>query len=152
MSNRNYIENANYFNDRRVIASTKDKPSFDQKSMKITVAIVDDEGEEEVHELPAKFEVCSLCNGKGTHVNPSIDCNGITASEWGQWSSEEQEDYRNGAYDVSCHQCEGLRVVPSIDENKLSKDEERIFKLHLKSLEEEDDYERVCRMERIMGC
>jgi DnaJ-class molecular chaperone len=31
--------------------------------------------------MPTKVEVCSTCNGKGTHVNSAIDGNGLTHEE-----------------------------------------------------------------------
>jgi hypothetical protein len=82
---------------------------FDEKNM---VLIFEDDDENEVH-LPAVFEVCGLCGGKGSHVNPSIDSHGITSDEWERdWDDEDRESYRNGAYDVSCHRCGGARVEP----------------------------------------
>lgn len=71
------------------------------------------------HELPAKFEVCHRCRGRGTHVNPSIDGHGITAEEWDRdWSYEDRENYMSGFYDVDCHECDGLRVVAVVDEKR----------------------------------
>ena len=60
-------------------------------------------------EVPARFEVCSTCKGKGSHVNPSIDSHGITGDEWDEWGYEEQDAYMNGAYDVTCNECNGKR-------------------------------------------
>lgn len=62
--------------------------------------------------IPGKYEVCSRCEGAGTHVNPSIDGHGISAEEWAnEWDPEEREDYLRGVYDVQCEECAGLRVV-----------------------------------------
>jgi RecB family endonuclease NucS len=73
-----------------------------------------DEGEE--IELPAKYEVCSRCEGEGAHTNPNIDGNGITASEWEEdWDEESRENYMNGVYDVTCVECDGRRVVAVLD-------------------------------------
>lgn len=68
-------------------------------------------GEEIQHSLPAKFEVCTRCRGEGTHTNPSIDGNGITASEMDELGDDFREDYMDGVYDVSCSVCHGRRVV-----------------------------------------
>jgi DnaJ-class molecular chaperone len=74
-----------------------------------------DDGEEEL-ELPARYEVCGRCNGHGCHDHPAFS-NGITASEWrDEWDCESREDYLAGRYDVTCEECEGLRVVLEVDE------------------------------------
>lgn len=70
--------------------------------------------------LPLKYDVCPVCAGKGTYVNPSIDEHGITAEERDRdWSPEDWEGYMGGAYDVTCACCQGLRVVlvPALLEN-----------------------------------
>ena len=65
--------------------------------------------------IPFLWEVCETCNGKGSHVNPSIDSHGITSSEWAEWDEDEREGYFRGRYDVTCYECNGLRVVPEPD-------------------------------------
>ena len=52
-----------------------------QPKFSITVFADGVDGAELELALPAKFEVCHRCQGTGTHTNPSIDGNGITASE-----------------------------------------------------------------------
>lgn len=74
--------------------------------------------EEEV-EIPIKYEVCQTCDGKGRHVNPSIDSHGISAEEFYE-DPDFGEDYFSGVYDVPCCECGGLRVVPEIDEENAS--------------------------------
>jgi len=104
---------------------------------------------EDTYELPCKYVVCSRCNGKGTHVNPSIDGNGITSSEWAEWDDEEKDHYMSGAYDVSCEECHGLRVVPEVDA-------ERCDPVILKAYEDyvESAYDGYAEemAERRMGC
>lgn len=75
--------------------------------------------EEEV-ELPTKYAVCTRCEGKGSHVNPSIDGHGISGEEWNgpDWDDESREMYMTGGYDVACYECKGLRVVTVVDESK----------------------------------
>jgi hypothetical protein len=63
----------------------------------------------------SRFEICNTCQGRGKHVNPSIDCNGITASEWADWDEEDQERYWTGGYDVACSQCKGERVIQVLE-------------------------------------
>lgn len=60
--------------------------------------------------LPAKFVVCSRCQGKGTHVNSSIDENDMP-----DWDDESREMYLSGGYDVPCHECGSEKVVKRVD-------------------------------------
>ncbi len=69
--------------------------------------------------VPVKYAVCETCEGRGTHVNPSIDAHGIGAEEWANdWDDEEREAYHSGRYDVSCAECKGVRVVEVLDEER----------------------------------
>ncbi len=78
-----------------------------------------DEGEECEGELPARFEVCHRCEGRGNHVNPSIDGNGITSSERAEWDEDDRETYLAGGYDVTCEACAGRNVVLVVDEDAI---------------------------------
>lgn len=111
--------------DARDAAALKDKwyKSIDDQRMTAVVELpkidretgevsADDETEEVV--VTIHFEVCSLCNGKGKHVNPSIDSNGLSREDFDDDPSFE-EDYFAGAYDVPCYTCKGLRVEPVIN-------------------------------------
>ena len=67
-------------------------------------------GSPDEFDVPAKFDVCGTCDGKGSHVNPGIDSNGITSDE--MWQDPEfAEDYFRGVYDVPCYECHGRRVI-----------------------------------------
>lgn len=113
--------------------------SFDEKTMTLTV-----EGDEGEVEIPAKYEVCSTCEGKGSHVNPSIDSKGLTAEDFNE-DPEFLEEYRRGTYDVACVECKGARVVPAVDDERATKEEialaERVAKSHFDG-EVERWYER----------
>ena len=61
--------------------------------------------------MPYEYVVCPTCDGEGTHVNPSIDYNGITQDEMYDLGEEFAEAYFNGCYDVPCNECNGIRVV-----------------------------------------
>ena len=63
-----------------------------------------------------KFQLCPTCGGKGTHVNPSIDCGGITIEEFRR-DPEFFEDYMNGTYDIQCTECHGERVIQVLEYN-----------------------------------
>jgi len=91
---------------------------FDSKSNTVTLTLWNDEGDETEVSLPAKFEVCGTCQGRGSHVNPSIDSQGITQEEFNQ-DPDFEEAYFAGAYDVTCNECGGLRVTPVVDVDSL---------------------------------
>lgn len=66
-------------------------------------------------EYPATFAVCPRCDGTGTHVNPSIDANGLTCADFDEAGPQFYGDYMRGAYDVRCEECHGQRVVAVLD-------------------------------------
>jgi hypothetical protein len=74
--------------------------------------------------------VCPTCDGRGSHVDPSVDCMGISAEDFrddpdfhddyfGYDGDEDDEGNpvrkARGAYDVDCYECGGRRVVPVPD-------------------------------------
>jgi hypothetical protein len=87
--------------------------------------------------LPAKFVVCHRCAGTGSHTNPSIDGNGITASEMEEMGDDFREDYMRGVYDIACQTCQGERVISAIDEDRLNAEQRVQWAKHCK--EEEAD-------------
>ena len=91
---------------------------FDEKAMTLTI-YEDDEAE---FTVPAKYDVCGTCDGKGSHVNPSIDAHGISPEEFAE-DPDFREDYFGGAYDVACNECRGKRVVPVADEGLMTPEE-----------------------------
>ncbi len=76
--------------------------------------------DEEEHDLPAKFDVCSNCKGHGSHLNESMRNHAYSADEMAEFEEEEREEYskRGGIYDVTCETCEGKRVEKVVDEDK----------------------------------
>jgi hypothetical protein len=88
----------------------------------VLVLFEDDEAETEV---PARYEVCDTCHGKGTHVNPSIDSHGLTAEDFAE-DPDFREAYFEGRYDVLCAECGGRRVVPVVDETRATPEQERL--------------------------
>jgi len=98
--------------------------------------------------VPFSWAVCGLCDGKGRHVNPSIDCGGISGEEFDA-DPEFAECYMRGDYDVTCSECNGRRVVPEL---RAVSEAERDALRALEAQEEDDAaYERECRAERMMG-
>jgi hypothetical protein len=147
------IEDANYYNDRRVRAgeARRDSPfvSVDTGRKVAVVRLIDDDEESE-HEVPIKFEVCETCDGAGTHVNPSVDSNGLTAADFAE-DPDFAEDYISGAYDVQCYECGGHRVVPVIDEERLNDEQKELLKKLDKQNEERAASRREREAERRMG-
>lgn len=104
-----------------------------------TIRIFDYEaGDDSEIELPAKFEVCSRCDGKGTHVNPAIDGNGLTHEDFDEAGDDFREDYLAGAYDVSCELCKGKRVVAVFDRKRATPEQRRAFDRHQRASAEAD--------------
>lgn len=79
------------------------------------ITVEDDDGIE--HVLPSRFEVCDVCDGKGVHVNPNIDRNGISGEQFAD-DPDFRDDYFAGVYDVPCNRCRGKRVVAVVDETR----------------------------------
>jgi RecJ-like exonuclease len=99
-------------------------------------------------QLPSKKEICPQCHGEGTHVNPSIDGNGLTYEDFDD-DPDFYEDYYNGHYDVVCHTCNGHNVVDVLDEDKCTPEQIQAHFDHLKALWE---IEACYEAERRAGC
>jgi hypothetical protein len=115
------FEDSNYASDFRVRAGEcRTFKSINANRMLGTITVYgeDNEGDfEEDREVPIKFDVCPTCDGKGSHVNPSIDCNGLTQEDFAE-DPDFAEEYIAGRYDVPCYGCNGQRVVAVIDEDR----------------------------------
>jgi DnaJ-class molecular chaperone len=125
----------------------------------ITVTLCDDNGDEQEHILPAKNEVCSRCEGYGTHLNPSIGSHAYTAEEfYDSFDEEGREEYfrRGGIYDVTCECCKGKNVVLLVDEDacKSNPTLKPIFeaweKQEIRARREMDDWRAEQRHEAMM--
>ena len=102
------IEDRNYYNDPRVRA--RDEIWWEAISGK--TAILKERTEDGKRQSTRfEYQVCHLCEGTGTHVNPSIDSNGLTAEDFYE-DPDFFEDYRSGMYNVPCYLCSGNRVIP----------------------------------------
>lgn len=119
-------EELNYHNDPRVraldeveyfkILSERGTKMFIELDEGIVEALIEDgvrpEGFDGKLEVEFKYEVCPLCEGRGKHVNPSIDCGGLTSEDFAD--PDFREGYMSGVYDVTCNRCHGKRVVPVV--------------------------------------
>ena len=128
----------NYYTDQRVLAGESTDWFITLDEDKMQALINDPETDNEV-QVGFTYEVCGLCNGKGTHVNPSIDCNGISGNDFAE-DPDFYEDYRSCAYDVKCNHCHGKRVYPYCTDERV-----------IRAQEEEAEYQAICAAEMRMG-
>lgn len=94
--------------------------------MTFTVTYENEEGEEELIEIPARWEVCGLCNGAGQHINPSIDAHGLSREDFDR-DPDFAEDYMNGRFDVPCYRCSGRSTEPVPDMSSCSEVKRKII-------------------------
>ena len=78
--------------------------------------------------------ICPICEGDGSHVNPAIDAQGLTAEDFEEGGPEFQEDYMSGAYDVRCKTCKGSGKIltekwPEIEERLRDDAEDRYTRM-----------------------
>jgi len=153
---RQIIDDLNYYNDPRTRAAQKGTwyDSFDEDRMtaKVTLEYYDEDDEyiTETFVFNVRYEVCDLCHGKGTMVNPSIDCGGLTSDDWDD--DDFEEDYHAGRYDVACSQCRGKRVVPVRCDYNLTDEQKRAIKIMHDRDVEEAQYHAERMAEIRMGC
>jgi hypothetical protein len=100
------IEECNYVRDAR------------NRRAPATVVVMPDGREVQ---LPTHKAVCPVCRGTGSTVNPSIDCNGLTADDFDE-DPDFAESYANGTYDVTCSRCGGDNVVDEVDWDRVPAD------------------------------
>lgn len=115
-----------------------------------------DDGECQMVDIPAKWEICCECSGEG---KSSAYLGAITQEDRDlHWSHDEFEDYMNGGYDRTCESCggSGKVLVPDWDfmdcEIRIGSERGKIYKAYEDFLKFEAEYERECAMERMMGC
>lgn len=142
--------------DRRDFEHGKPKwfDSFDERTMtaKATVPAEDEDSDcvEYTVTLPVKFAVCELCEGKGKHVNPSVDAHGLGREDFDS-DPDFAGDYFNGAYDVTCYRCDGLRLEPVVDSDRLSTQGRADWRRVQDKIELQDREDALARHEALMG-
>lgn len=129
--------------------------------MSLTIDFVteDDDGNEIEHQLPAKYAVCSGCQGHGTHLNPAIGQHAFTAEEFERDFDEEQRaEYcrRGGIYDVQCTTCNGRNVVPVVDRDACTTDKQKetlaLYDRREKARRQDDaEWANEIRIQEMMG-
>lgn len=124
--------------------------TINKNTMQMTVIMTDDDDNETEVSFPIRFEVCNTCEGRGRHVDPNIDSNGITSDEWNEWDDDEREGYMSGRYDITCLECHGDKVTPEIDNSKMDDKQKELYKKYLDKLNDDIAYAHECMMERRM--
>jgi hypothetical protein len=148
-----HIERMNFENDFRVIAGREPDwyTSLDERTMMARVVFHNEDDEEELFDIPARYVTCHTCKGRGHHTDPNIDCCGISREEFDDDPDFEREYYA-GRYDVECFGCLGKRVVAVIDHDRLSEKQHEILERIEERERENIEFESIARQERIMGC
>ena len=86
-----------------------------------------------------KWQICPACKGEGTCVNPSIDCQGVTAEDFAE-DPDFAENYFGGTYDQQCAACHGTGKVT---EDRLTELDENAADRRL-AARENGDFEGYC--------
>lgn len=92
--------------------------------------------------FPGVYEVCNVCRGIGTVVDPRIDRNGLSEDQTNDLDF--MDDYRSGFYDISCNECKGRRVVLRVD---LGTDPRAAMRIMLNHINAELDDRARCAAE-----
>lgn len=124
-------------------------------SMTINLDLFDEDGSEFSVTLPAKYGVCTECEGHGTIMNPSIAEHAYSMEEFMEsYDEEEREHYfkRGGMYDIPCTECKGARVVDVVDEDALNASQKEDFATWQKQEAERERFNGESAAEREMGC
>jgi len=108
---------------------------------KAPVLYLEDGGEET---LPMHWAVCDVCKGAGKHINPSIDCCGISPQTFAE-DPDFAEDYFGGTYDQTCNCCQGRTTIQVIDWDALTAEQRKLYEQQLK--DEADD--RACYLAEV---
>lgn len=123
MSYDSIIDNMNYFNDPRVRAAERDS-TVALIGKLIRYAVEDELDPFEEYGVTPDFtpeftwEVCPMCMGEGTTVNPSIDAGGISSEQFYE-DPDFADDYFGGVYDIQCPECKGRTTVQDVDFERL---------------------------------
>ena len=105
--------------------------------------------EPEVHDLPAKWQICRRCEGDGSCTPEGLMV--ITQEDREDWSREEWEDFKAGKYDVPCPDCKSAGKVLEVDVGKFRGQDPALFERWRASEREDAEFRRVCAAERRMG-
>ncbi len=94
--------------------------------------------------LPMHWAVCDVCHGKGTHVNPAIDCCGITGDDFAE-DPDFAESYKRGDYDQPCNRCGGRTTIQAVDLDALSETQRKLYE----EQQREEANDRACYLAEV---
>ena len=114
-----------------------------------TVLTWTDPETDETHTLPSELVLCPTCRGKGTS---SAYLGAFTQEDREQMSHDEWDDYMGGCYDRTCEQCNGLRVIAVLDEDRARRVMPEVLAAFLADEEDERGYQAMVAAERRYGC
>lgn len=86
--------------------------------------------------MPCVNSLCTLCDGDGHVVNPSIDAGGLSDDDFHE-DPEFYENYMGGRYDVTCPECKGERVIGALDDNGRLNEAQREALKYIERIERE---------------
>lgn len=130
-----YIDRLNYANDHRTQGPAKTDFIFEMP-----------DGTEV--EIPTCWGVCPVCDGRGKHVNPSIDAGGLSADAFAD-DPDFRDDYMHGVYDVQCSHCGGRTTVKVPNLDALPAEQRAEYDQQCR---DDAEHEAERRAEFIMGC
>ena len=112
-----------------------------------------EEEEEITINLPACWEVCSCCNGRGkTYLGfHAYEQPAFTQEDMDYEGDDFRQDYMTGRYDKTCPECKGRTTILEIEWDKLDKSDPQIS-AYLEYIEEEDYSDAEREAERRFGC
>ena len=147
------IDNANYYNDPRVRNAGRNKPpTLDGcehcYQPEGCCDCTDEQFGSGKVELPTCWAVCPTCNGAGRHVNPSIDCNGLTADDFAD-DPDFADEYFGGTYDQTCSRCDGRTTISAPDYDAMSPELRERYETEAQA---EADYDAERLAEIRAGC
>ena len=144
------MENWNYYNDSRVVATFM-SPILEDVNLRDMTAVFHG-NEEEPSVVALKFEVCPTCKDTAKMVDPMVDAGALTQEDIDAMEYDDpgfMRRYQAGHYDVACSTCKGRAVVPGVDREKTPR---AILRAYDKAEAEARSYASMCAMERAMGC
>ena len=147
------LDRFNYCKDPRTIAGMRTRAFTVEPEGRRWRLVLNDSLEEEIEEegikipthVEVKMEVCDLCAGRGTVVDPIYDCGGLTSDDFYD-DPEFGEDYFSGRCDVRCPQCKGEKVLPH------PKFPPEVQEAVDRWNQADADYAQLCASERANGC
>jgi len=136
-----------------------DEISPDRRKVTLRFGFLDEDDElvsvdEDLEEVERKWYhikwvVCTMCQGRGAYVNPSIDSHGLTREDFDE-DPEFHDDYMSGVYNIPCGLCGGRAVEPEFDED-YNVDVKELMKSRDKFLNMLHGWDAEDHMERMMG-